>query len=109
MELELTGLQNTICFSPAELPPDRKATGAKWICKWQTDEMGVVTRGKARLVAKGCSQKLGVLLRNTCQYPCHIDCTSSDSSCQRVWTGTNTFQRRTSFSTCRHRCRRVCT
>ncbi|CAN0503338.1 unnamed protein product, partial [Discosporangium mesarthrocarpum] len=60
MERELTGLQSANAFSPTNLPPDRKALGAKWIYKWKTDEMGIVTRAKARLVPKGYNQKLGV-------------------------------------------------
>ncbi|CAN0464380.1 unnamed protein product [Discosporangium mesarthrocarpum] len=60
MERELHRLQNADVFSPAKLPPDRKATGAKWIYNWKTDEMGIVIRPKARLVAKGYNQKLGV-------------------------------------------------
>ncbi|CAN0378704.1 unnamed protein product [Discosporangium mesarthrocarpum] len=57
---QLTGPQNTDAFSPAELPPDRKAIGAKCIYKWKTGEMSVVTRAKARRIAKGFNQKLGV-------------------------------------------------
>ncbi|CAN0487220.1 unnamed protein product, partial [Discosporangium mesarthrocarpum] len=60
MERELTGLQSANAFSPTNLPPERKTIGAKWIYKWKTDEMGIVTRAKARLVAKGYNQKLGV-------------------------------------------------
>ncbi|CAN0504135.1 unnamed protein product, partial [Discosporangium mesarthrocarpum] len=60
MERELTGLQSANAFPPTNLPPDRKTIGAKWIYKWKTDEMGIVTRAKARLVAKGYNQKLGV-------------------------------------------------
>ncbi|CAN0467301.1 unnamed protein product, partial [Discosporangium mesarthrocarpum] len=40
MERELTGLQSANVFSLAELPPGRKAVGAKWVFKWKTDEMG---------------------------------------------------------------------
>ncbi|CAN0511063.1 unnamed protein product, partial [Discosporangium mesarthrocarpum] len=60
MEREFIRLQSANVFSPTELPPDRKAIGAKWIYKWKTDEMGIVTRAKARLVAKGFSQKMGI-------------------------------------------------
>ncbi|CAN0484778.1 unnamed protein product, partial [Discosporangium mesarthrocarpum] len=60
MERELTGLQSANAFSLTNLPPDRKTVGAKWIYKWKTDEMGIVTRAKARLVEKGYNQKPGV-------------------------------------------------
>ncbi|CAN0506210.1 unnamed protein product, partial [Discosporangium mesarthrocarpum] len=60
MDRELTGLLRADAFSLAELPPGRKAVGAKWVFKWKTDEMGIVTRAKARLVAKGFSQKPGI-------------------------------------------------
>ncbi|CAN0430385.1 unnamed protein product [Discosporangium mesarthrocarpum] len=56
----LYSLQSVNAFSLAELPPGRKAVGAKWVFKWKTDEMGIVTRAKARLVEKGYNQKLGV-------------------------------------------------
>ncbi|CAN0482629.1 unnamed protein product, partial [Discosporangium mesarthrocarpum] len=60
MERELTGLQSANAFSLAELPPGRKAVGVKWVFKWKTEEMGIVTRAKARLVAKGFRQKSGI-------------------------------------------------
>ncbi|CAN0486462.1 unnamed protein product, partial [Discosporangium mesarthrocarpum] len=60
MERELTELQSANAFSPTNLPPDIKTIGAKWIYKWKTDEMGIVTKAKARLVAKGYNKKLGV-------------------------------------------------
>ncbi|CAN0504389.1 unnamed protein product, partial [Discosporangium mesarthrocarpum] len=56
----MDGLLRADAFSLAELPPGRKAVGAKWVFKWKTDEMGIVTRAKARLVAKGFSQKPGI-------------------------------------------------
>ncbi|CAN0206490.1 unnamed protein product, partial [Discosporangium mesarthrocarpum] len=60
MDRELTGLLRADAFALAELPPGRKALGAKWVFKWKTDEMGIVTRAKARLVAKGFSQESGI-------------------------------------------------
>ncbi|CAN0465559.1 unnamed protein product, partial [Discosporangium mesarthrocarpum] len=60
MDRELTGMLRADAFALAALPPGRKAVGAKWVFKWKTDEMGIVTRAKARLVAKGFSQKPGI-------------------------------------------------
>ncbi|CAN0492211.1 unnamed protein product, partial [Discosporangium mesarthrocarpum] len=54
---EFGGLLAVGAFSLANPPSDRKPVGAKWVEKWKSDEIGMVTRAKARLVAKGYSQQ----------------------------------------------------
>ncbi|CAN0506022.1 unnamed protein product, partial [Discosporangium mesarthrocarpum] len=53
----LYSLKSVNAFSLAELPPGRKAVGEKWVFKWKTDEIGIITRAKARLVEKGYNEK----------------------------------------------------
>lgn len=43
----------------AELPPNHRAIGCKWIYKCKSDEHGKLVRFKARLVAQGFTQKYG--------------------------------------------------
>ena len=47
-----------------ELPPDRKASGCKWVFAKKRDENGRVIKFKARLVAQGFSQKPGTDFNN---------------------------------------------
>lgn len=44
----------------ADLPPGKKAIGAKWVFKIKRDETGSVVKHKARIVAQGYSQCFGV-------------------------------------------------
>lgn len=43
-----------------DLPPGKKAIGAKWVFKIKRDETGSVVKHKARIVAQGYSQCFGV-------------------------------------------------
>ena len=57
---ELSGLENCNCWELANLPPNRKAIGAKWVFKVKQTATGEVDKFKARCVAKGYSQVHGV-------------------------------------------------
>ena len=57
---ELSGLENCGCWELADLPPNRKSIGAKWVFKVKETSTGEVDKFKARCVAKGYSQIYGV-------------------------------------------------
>ena len=60
MQDEYDGLVKCGTWTTTELPPGKKAVGAKWTYKIKKDTEGNPTRYKARLVAKGFSQKEGI-------------------------------------------------
>ena len=57
MQQEFEGLEKNGTFTPAELPPGRKAVGAKWVYKSKTNQLGDVVKPKARMCALGNLQK----------------------------------------------------
>jgi hypothetical protein len=57
---EMSQLETKGTWTMAELPPDRKAIGCRWVFARKYDENGKVVKHKGRLVAQGFSQKPGI-------------------------------------------------
>ncbi|CAN0445690.1 unnamed protein product, partial [Discosporangium mesarthrocarpum] len=60
MSDEISGLVKHGVWVEADLPPDRKALGTKWVFKRKVNQFGDVTRYKRRLVGKGYTQLWGI-------------------------------------------------
>ena len=59
MDAEYAALMRNVTWELTDLPPWRRAIGAKWVFKTKRDSEGNVTKYKARLVAKGFLQVKG--------------------------------------------------
>nr|GEY67137.1 retrotransposon protein, putative, Ty1-copia subclass [Tanacetum cinerariifolium] len=65
MNEEMQSMKDNKVWVLAELPPNGKTVGSKWLFKKKTDMDGVVHTYKARLVAKGYTQILGIDYEDT--------------------------------------------
>ncbi|CAN0225242.1 unnamed protein product [Discosporangium mesarthrocarpum] len=60
MSDEISGLVKHGVWVEADLPPDCKVVGTKWVFKRKVNQFGEVTRYKGRLVGKGYTQLWGI-------------------------------------------------
>ncbi|GJR78627.1 retrotransposon protein, putative, ty1-copia subclass [Tanacetum coccineum] len=60
MNVEMQSMKDNEVWDLADLPPNGKTVGSKWLFKKKTDMDGAVHTYKARLVAKGYTQTLGI-------------------------------------------------
>lgn len=59
MKTEMEVIESNNVFELAELPPNRKALGTKWVLKKKLITQGEIDKYKARLVVQGFRQKYG--------------------------------------------------
>ena len=65
IQAEICALEKNNNWDFVSLPPDKKATGCKWVNKVKLKADGSLERFKACLVAKGYSQQYGVDFQET--------------------------------------------